>query len=146
MTGILNRAIINGFLMFAGTVTVLAQDHADYSWDHLPAIVRPAFRKDTFSITRYGAVPAGQTLNTKAINEAIADCSRKGGGVVLVPQGLWSTGPIVLRSHVNLHIDRGAILQFTSDFNQYPIVEGNWEGHPAGRCQSPLSGTDLEDI
>jgi polygalacturonase len=133
-------------LVLAGLKTAMAQGQPDYSWDHLPTIARPVLPKDTFSIVRYGAVPDGITLNTKAINEAIADCSRKGGGVVLVPQGLWSTGPIVLRSHVNLHIDRAAILQFTNDFDQYPIVAGNWEGHPAARCQSPLSGTDLEDI
>src|ERR1700744_181049 len=123
--------------------TALAQD---YSWDHLPVITRPVFKKDTFSIAAYGAKPDGITLNTTAINEAIADCSRKGGGVVLVPGGLWLTGPIVLRSNVNFHVDRAAILQFTADFDQYPIVAGNYEGHPAARCQSPLSGADLANI
>jgi polygalacturonase len=91
-------------------------------------------------------VPDGITVNTKAINDAIADCSRNGGGVVMVPQGLWVTGPIVLRSGVNLHIDRAAILQFSSDKDLYPIVAGNWEGHPAARCQSPISGTGLENV
>ncbi|WP_431210549.1 hypothetical protein ACQ86N_31820 [Puia sp. P3] len=81
-----------------------------------------------------------------AINGAIADCNKKGGGVVLVPQGLWLTGPVVLKSNVNLHIDRAAIIQFTDDKNQYPIVAGNWEGHPAARCQSPISATDAENI
>src|SRR6185503_10979533 len=47
---------------------------------------------------------------------------------------------------VNLHIDRAAILQFTADFSQYPLVEGNWEGHPAARCQSPMSASDVENI
>jgi polygalacturonase len=133
------------FFLFgvAGTATALAQD---YSWDHLPVIVRPAFKKDTFSIAAYGAKPDGITLNTSAINDAITDCSRKGGGVVLVPQGLWLTGPIVLRSNVDFHVDRAAILQFTADYDQYPIVAGNWEGHPAARCQSPLSGADLENV
>ena len=118
----------------------------EYSWDHLPAVQGPVFRQDTFNIVRYGAVQDPTRLNTAAINEAIADCSRKGGGVVLVPAGYWPTGPIVLRSGVNLRIDRAAILQFTADFSQYPLVEGNWEGHPAARCQSPISGTDLENI
>ena len=127
----------------AATATALAQD---YSWDHLPVITRPVFKKDTFSIAAYGARPDGITLNTVAINDAIADCSRKGGGVVLVPQGLWLTGPIVLRSNVDFHVDRAAILQFTADYDQYPIVAGNWEGHPAARCQSPLSGTDIENV
>jgi len=118
----------------------------NYSWSNLPVIHQPTFKKDTFNVTRYGAVPDGETLNTKAINAAIDACTRKGGGVVLVPQGLFLTGPITLRSNVNLHIDRAAILQFTSDKDQYPIVAGNWEGHPAARCQSPLSGADLENI
>ena len=131
-------------LLVAVQVRVMAQ--REYSWDNLPVINQPSFKKDTFSILRYGAKPDGITLNTKAINEAIGDCSRKGGGVVLVPQGLWLTGPIVIQSNVNLHIDRAAILQFTEDLDQYPIVAGNWEGHPAARCQSPLSATDAENI
>ncbi|MDP4214605.1 MAG: glycoside hydrolase family 28 protein [Bacteroidota bacterium] len=118
----------------------------EYSWDRLPRITRPVFAKDTFSIVRYGAKPDAQQLNTRAINDAIEDCSRKGGGVVLIPRGYWLTGPVTLRSNVNLHVDRAAILQFTADFDQYPIVEGNWEGHPAARCQSPITGTDLQNV
>ncbi|HTI10741.1 MAG TPA: glycoside hydrolase family 28 protein [Puia sp.] len=118
----------------------------DYSWDHLPSVQAPVFKKDTFSIRAFGAKPDGLTLNTAAINEAISDCSRKGGGVVMVPAGYWLTGPLILKSNVNFHIDRAAILQFTADFDQYPILAGNWEGHPAARCQSPISGTDLENI
>jgi len=117
-----------------------------YSWNNLPRVEKPVFKKDTFPITRYGAAADGITLNTRAINAAIDACSKKGGGVVLVPQGYWLTGPIVLQSNVNLHIDRAATLQFTADKDQYPIVAGNWEGHPAARCQSPISGTNLENI
>jgi polygalacturonase len=131
------------FLLPATAVQAVAQE---YSWDHLPVVGEPVFKNDTFNIARYGAVAGGLTLNTASINEAIADCSRKGGGVVLVPAGFWLTGPIVLRSGVNLHVDRAAILQFSSDFDQYPLVEGNWEGHPAAKCQSPISGEDLENI
>jgi len=135
-------------LSVACTATTFAQDHAaeSYSWTNLPVIHRPEFRKDTFSIIKYGAVADGMTLNTKAINNAIDACNKKGGGVVLVPPGLWATGPIVLKSGVNLHIDRAAILQFTADKDQYPIVTGNWEGHPAARCQSPISATDADNI
>ncbi|MBS1606692.1 MAG: glycoside hydrolase family 28 protein [Bacteroidetes bacterium] len=118
----------------------------EYSWDHLPVVERPVFKKDTFSIVKYGAVADGITLNTAAINAAIVDCNKKGGGVVLVPPGLWLTGPVVLLSNVNLHIDRAAVVQLTDDKDQYPIVAGNWEGHPAARCQSPVSATDAENI
>jgi polygalacturonase len=117
-----------------------------YSWNNLPKIARTVFKKDTFNIVKYGAKADGFTLNTKSINAAITACSAKGGGVVLIPQGLWLTGPIVLKSNVNLHVSRAALLQFTDDKNQYPLVAGNYEGHPSPRNQSPLSGTNLVNI
>ena len=116
------------------------------AWGDLPVIAQPAFRSDTFNIAHYGARADGFSLNTAAINSAINDCHKKGGGVVLVPGGLWLTGPIVLQSGVNLCIDRAAILQFSGDFDQYPLVQGNWEGHPATRCQPPISGTGLDSV
>jgi len=129
----------------AGWVSASAQTES-YSWQHLPQVVRPHFKKDTFNIINYGAKSDGITLNAKSINKAIAECSAKGGGVVLIPQGLWLTGPIVLKSNVNLHVSRAALLQFTDDKSQYPLIEGNYEGHAAVRNQSPISGTDLENV
>jgi polygalacturonase len=107
----------------------------------LPTVVKPVFKKDTFNIARYGAKPDGITINTKSINEAIDDCNKKGGGVVVIPEGMWISGPLVLKSNVNLHLKKNALLQFSSDFNQYPLVKGNWEGLPQMRNQSPLSAT-----
>ena len=118
----------------------------NYSWSNLPQIRQTAIKTDTFNIINYGAKPDGITLNTKSINNAISACSSKGGGVVLVPDGMWLTGPIELKSNVNLHVNRAAILQFTADFSAYKLVAGNWEGRPAVRNQSPISGTDLENI
>lgn len=113
---------------------------------NLPAVKTTSFKKDTFNIQKFGAVADGTTLNTKAINAAIDTCSVKGGGVVLIPNGFWLTGPIVLKSNVNLHVSKNALLQFTSDFNQYPLVQGNWEGLPAYRNQSPISANNAENI
>src|SRR5882724_8399003 len=104
------------------------------------------FQKDTFNILKYGAKPDGITLNTNSINDAIDACNKKGGGVVLIPGGLWLTAPIVLKSNVNLHLAANAFLLFTTDFNQYKLVEGNWEGHPSYRNQSPVSATDAVNI
>ncbi|GAB3855109.1 glycoside hydrolase family 28 protein [Hymenobacter terrigena] len=123
-----------------------AQATEAYSWAQLPTAQVPAFKADTFNIATYGAKPDGITLNTRSINEAIADCSRKGGGVVLVPQGLWLTGPVELKSNVNLHLVRAAVLQFTTDFDQYPLVLGSYEGRASYRNQSPLSGTGLTNV
>ena len=104
----------------------------------LPAIKPVWFKKDSFNIIRYGAVAGGNTLNTKSINAAIDACSRNGGGTVLVPAGLWLSGPIILKSNTNLHLAENALLQFTTDFNEYALIEGNWEGLPAVRNQSPI--------
>jgi len=112
----------------------------------LPVVTAPSFRKDTVSIRSYGAIEDGLFLNTKSITEAIEAIHRKGGGVVLVPAGLWLTGPIVLKSNVNLHLETGSTLLFTSDFTQYPLVEANWEGLPQMRNQSPVSATGATNI
>jgi polygalacturonase len=119
---------------------------APYSWTNLPKVVQPEFKKDTFNIVTYGAKADGIQLNTQNINKAILACSNKGGGVVLVPGGLWLTGPIEMKSNVNLHLVRDAILLFTTDFNQYPLVEGTYEGRHSARNQSPIQGTDLNNI
>lgn len=112
----------------------------------LPQIYQPVFRKDTFRIETYGAKADGQTLNSTAINKAITTCSEAGGGTVLVPSGLWLTGPIVLKNNVNLHLQRGALLQFSDRKSDYPLVKTTWEGLDAIRCQAPISATDVHDI
>lgn len=117
-----------------------------YSWYNLPQIQKTAFKPDTFNIAKFGAKADGITLNTNSINNAIDACNKNGGGVVLISGGLWLSGPLKLKSNVNLHLERGAILQFTDDFNQYKLVAGNWEGRPSVRNQSPISGADLENI
>jgi polygalacturonase len=111
-----------------------------------PVIAAPSFKKDTINITKFGGVADGLTLNTKSINDAIVACSKKGGGVVLIPAGLWLTGPIELKNNVNLYLAKNALLQFTNDLNVYKLVEGNWEGLAQMRNQSPVSATNAINI
>jgi polygalacturonase len=112
----------------------------------LPRVITPDFKKDTFNIITYGAKADGITLNTKSINAAITACNKKGGGVVIIPAGLWMTGPIELKSNVNLHLKKEALLQFTPDFDQYELVQSNWEGVPQWRNQSPLFANNQANI
>ncbi len=112
----------------------------------VPVVIAPKFKKDTISIIKHGAVADGNTLNTKSINAAIDAMHKKGGGVVLIPAGLWLTGPVVLKSNINLHLANGATLLFTKDFDQYPLVAANWEGLPQMRNQSPISATNASNI
>lgn len=117
-----------------------------YSFENLPVVALPVFKNDTISILKYGAKNDGITLNTKSINTAIADCSKKGGGVVLIPAGLWLTGPIELKSNVNLHLQKNALVQLTKDFDQFELVESNWEGFEQMRNQSPVWATNQTNI
>jgi polygalacturonase len=111
-----------------------------------PVIQSVSFKKDSINIKSFGAVADGLTLNTKSITSAIDACNKKDGGVVVVPAGIWLTGPLVLKSNVNLYIARGAVLQFTKDFNEYKIIASNWEGSPAARNESPLSANGATNI
>ena len=141
----LHKILIVANLLLAGTISVFGQSNK-FSWNHLPTAELPSFKKDTFNITKYGAVSDGITLNTASINKTINACSAKGGGVVLIPQGLWITGPIELKSNVNLHISHSALLQFTDDKSQYNLVLGEFEGHASPRNQSPITGINLTNV
>lgn len=112
----------------------------------MPELQTTSFKTDTFNITDFGAVPNNHSLVTEAINTAIVKCSESGGGVVLIPAGLWLTGPIYLQNNVNLHTANGAFIQFTSDLNQYKLIESYFEGLSEVRCESPIMGRKLENI
>ena len=112
----------------------------------LPKIYQPHFKRDTFNIVNYGAIADGLTLNAEAINKAIDECAKQGGGTVLIPRGSFVTGPIIMKSNINLHLDKGALLIYTKDFDQYPLVLSSFEGVDAARCQSPLVAENLENI
>ena len=94
------------------------------------SIREPQFADKTYPITKYGAKPeATAAKNQKAIQKAIDQCSKKGGGKVIVPAGQkFLTGAITLKSGVNLVVEEGAVLEFAFEPELYPIVETSWEG------------------
>ncbi len=112
----------------------------------LPKIYSPHFKRDTFNILNYGAIADGLTLNTIAINKTIAECAKQGGGTVLIPSGSFVTGSIIMKSNINLHVDKGAFVIFTKDFDQYPLVVSSFEGVDAARCLSPFVAENIENI
>ena len=65
---------------------------------NMPKVEQPAFPDYTVNIVDFGAKGDGIVLNTKAINDAIKAVNAKGGGKVIIPEGLWLTGPIELLS------------------------------------------------
>ncbi len=106
----------------------------------------PSFPDQTFNILDYGAVDGGLVMNTEAFARAIQACAEAGGGKVVVPAGLWLTGPITLKNNVNLHLEQGALVKFSPKFEDYPLIETNWEGNKKVRCMSPINGKDLDNI
>lgn len=112
----------------------------------MPEVVRPSFPDYEVDIRDFGALSDGVTLNTEAINNAIKAVHSKGGGKVIIPEGLWLTGPIVLLSNVNLHTGKNALIVFSGDTSLYPVIETSFEGLNTRRCQSPVSAMNAENI
>lgn len=103
-------------------------------WDQIYAIMDqmqdPSFSSKEFKVTDYGAVADGKTMNTVAINTAIENCSREGGGKVVISGGEFLTGAVHLKTNVNLVVEEGAVLKFSRDPKDYlPLVQTRWEGN-----------------
>jgi polygalacturonase len=112
----------------------------------MPRIAEPSFSNNFVNIVDFGAVPDGSTFNTKAIADAIDEIQKKGGGRVIIPRGIWFTGPITLKSNINLHTEEGALIVFSKNFDDYPLIETSFEGLNTFRCTSPINGRNLENV
>lgn len=143
------------FLLLAVPLLFSCEKAGDgYKYDYLykdlqfkmPKVQRPAFPDNKISMEDVGGVADGITLNTEAFAKGMAALEEKGGGTLIVPSGVWYTGPIVFKSNVNMHLEKGALILFSADFNLYPLVETVFEGLDTRRCQSPISGRNLENI
>jgi len=85
----------------------------------MPQLQRPVFPAREVSIVDHGAVAGGQIKNTAAFARAIEAVAAAGGGRVVVPAGRWLTGPIHLRSNIDLHLAEGAVVVFSDVFEDY---------------------------
>ncbi|MDR2627881.1 MAG: glycoside hydrolase family 28 protein [Dysgonamonadaceae bacterium] len=138
------------FILLSCTVPAKEEYAYEYLYADLPfempRVYPPVFPLREVAVTDFGGVGDGVTLNTEAFGKAIAALHRQGGGTLRVPGGIWLTGPIVFQSNINLHLEKDAMIVFTPDFDAYPLVETFFEGLATRRCQSPISGRDVENI
>ncbi|MBA7691711.1 hypothetical protein ES703_100262 [subsurface metagenome] len=105
------------------------------------------FPNRDFNITDYDAVADGQADCTEAFKKAISAAHKAGGGRVLVPAASFLTGPIHLKSNVNLHVSEGAVVKFTTDPNKYlPVVYTRWEGVECMNYSPLIYAYEQEDI
>jgi polygalacturonase len=113
----------------------------------LRRIVPPTFPARDFEITKYGAQSGGVFDCTEAIRHAIDACSAAGGGRVVVPAGRFLTGAVHLKSRVNLHVARGAVLAFSQDPKRYlPAVLTRFEGTELMNYSPFIYAVDQQDI
>lgn len=98
----------------------------------------PVIPTNSFDVTKYGAVGDGKTLNTEAIQKTINAASAAGGGMVLIPEGQFLTGPFTLASRINLHLASGGSILISDDRANYPMA--------GKRYQDCITAADAHDI
>ena len=81
-----------------------------------------------YVVTDYGAVADGTTVNTKSIQAAIDKCATSGGGVIVIPKGIFLSGAIFLKQGVNLSVEKDGVLKSTTNQDDFPIIDTRWEG------------------
>jgi polygalacturonase len=129
---IFSTSIILSVLFCLGLLVIPA-GHVYAGWDQVSEILSrikaPRFPNRNFIITDYGAVANNETDCTDAFKRAISAAHQAGGGRIVVPPGSFITGPIHLKSNVNLHVSDGAVINFFVDPNKYmPVVYTRFEG------------------
>ncbi len=137
-------------LLAAVSITAMAQNpYKKYTQDlpfAMPEVSAPVIPANEVRLPDFGADATGQQLCTDAFARAIDALSAKGGGRLTVPCGIWLTGPIVLKSNIELYLDHGAVIQFAADDSLYPIIDTSFEGLDTRRCQSPISAVGQTNI
>lgn len=100
-----------------------------------------------FNMLEHGADNSGQHLNTKIIAKVIAKAEKQGGGTLYFPPGTYLTGPIHLKSNITLHIEGGATLKFSDNFDDYyPFVQSRWEGTDVINFSPLIYGYEAKNI
>ena len=133
-------------MMFSGQIYAQNLDIYKNIEFKMPQVAETSFAANIVSITQYGGVAGGNVKNTEAFKKAIEDLSKKGGGKLVVPRGMWLTGPIELKSNINLHIEEGAMIILSKDKNDYPLVDVSFEGLNTTRTASPISAKNAQNI
>jgi polygalacturonase len=132
--------------------SVLSQAAESDPWAALPGVLAriqpPKFPVGKiYLLPIFGGRGDGKTDCTEAFRNAIAECVKAGGGTVMVPAGVFLTGPIHLKSGVNLHVAKGGTVRFSRNPKDYlPLVYTRWEGMECMNYSSLIYAFEQHDI
>ncbi len=138
------QKFILSVLALLGSLPLLAQDYAKY-YENLPValqqVSRPVIPANEIKITETGGRGDGVFLNTEAISKAISKLNKMGGGRLTIPEGVWFTGPIMLKDNIELHLEKNAILVFSPDKSLYVDADGK-----SSRCDPCIRASKRKNI
>ena len=132
------------------TIDTAAMPEIDH-WAQMAEVEKminaPVFKDAVYNILDFGAKEGVEDYGNKAISLAIEKCNAEGGGMVLVPAGVFYSGPITLLSNVNLHVAEGATLRFSLNPEDYlPQVRSVWEGWDLYNLRPLINAYGQENI
>ena len=144
-------ALLLGAALSVGSMSTPAnaQSKYDHYYEGLPIQIERVqevkFPATSVNIAQYGAVPDGKTDCTEAFNKAIKELSKQGGGHVIVPRGVWKTGPIQMRSNIDLHLSKGSTILFSENKELY-VQKDDSLRDGSKKCYALIRGSKLENV
>jgi len=142
------KKIFFSALLLGAALSLNAQSKYDKYYTNLPIEIEHVqevkFPAAAVNIAQFGAVPDGKTECTEAFAAAIKELSDKGGGHVIVPRGVWKTGPIVLKSNIDLHLKKGATIIFSENKELYVQKDDPRDG--SKKCNALIRASKCENI
>ncbi len=120
--------------------------------------VKTQLETAVLNVKDFGAKGDGNTIDTQAIQAAIAACPKN--GIVMIPEGVYLTTAIFLKSNMTFYLQKGSVLLGTKEREQYPILPGilesldgmkkydigTWEGNPSNTFASLINGINIENV
>jgi polygalacturonase len=139
----INKCVVLSALCFVMLSPAIAGFGGNYSGYKLTGHKRA---EKVYNIAEHGAMGDGKTLNTKAIQAVIDECAKNGGGVLVIPRGIFLSGALFLKQGVDVELQDGAVLKGSTDINDYPKINTRIEGHFEPWRTALLNGDRLDHL
>ena len=131
------------------SVAALAGNYAHY-YQGLPVgmnePVAPVIPQNSVSLTEFGGTGDGVTMNTTAFAKAISALTKKGGGRLVVPAGIFLTGPISLKDNIDLHLERNAMILFSPDKKDFLDIDDKTGEKKSDKARPGISASKRKNI